>query len=334
MDYARNVDHCSPTKYVRNVTIKAVLPAANSDNLERIIFEEIGWESIARKGQYRVGESVFFIPPESVLPFPLSEALGVTQYLGNGKVKVVRLRGNRSEGLIVDKSIAEPYLPYIMQWEDVPNIAMKGEQMSFAEIPTLDFQEFYKIPNLLNEPDIFQDDEPIYVSEKIHGTNVRFGVHENPKTGEPQLYVGGHRHVLRETEQNLYWKVVRKHTKWIALPQGVTFYGEIFGRGIQDLHYCRTDALRIFATTENGKYHGVDTTVRLCETTGLEAVSFDLVRFQGIEHMRRLADQPSSIVDSHVREGIVIRESQGEFRAAKVIGMPYLTRGGKKTERH
>jgi RNA ligase (TIGR02306 family) len=334
ISYERNVEHCSPTKYVRDVTIKTVLLADNSDNLERILFEEVGWEAIARKGQHHVGESVFFIPPESVLPLELSEDLNVTQYLSKGRVKCVKLRGNRSEGLIVDKATVEPYLSHILQWEDPPHANMNGEQMPPAAIPWHEFPEFYKIPNLLNEPDIFADNEPIYVSEKIHGTNVRFGVHVNPETGEEQLYVGSHKTVLLETDGNLYWQVVRLYTKDIALPSGITFFGEIFGRGVQDLHYDHINALRVFAVMDRGRYLSVEETVRMCKELGLACVTFNSMLFPGIECARLIADFPSELTKSHVREGIVIREATGVFKAAKVLGMAYLTRHGKKTERH
>jgi RNA ligase (TIGR02306 family) len=334
LNYERDVAHCSPTTYVKDVTVKAVLPAENSDSLERIFFQEIGWEAIAKEGQYHAGDSVFFIPPESVLPLELSEALGVTKYLGKGRVKCLKLRGNRSEGLIVDKAVAEPYLPHILQWEDPPQASMNGEKMLIAETPIYEFPEFYRIPNLLNEPDIFEIGEGVYFSEKIHGTNVRFGVHENPETGKQQLYVGSHKVVLKESENNLYWQVVRQHIEGLKLPPGVTFYSEIYGHGIQDLHYDTTNGLRVFATAECGRYHPVWETIQLCGLLGLKCVKFYPIPFYGVEQMRYFADSPSTLTDSHVREGIVIREAEWEFRAAKVLGTPYLTRGGKKTERH
>ena len=336
MIYERDVTHCSPTKYARDATIKEVSPADNSDNLDRVIFEEIGWNAIAKRGVHLPGEVVFFIPPESVLPLELSEALGVTKYLSKGRVKAVKLRGNRSEGLIVDKSIAEVYLDNILQWEDPPTIHMSGEQLPNAEIPILAFPEFVKIPNLLNEPDILRDGESVWLSEKIHGTNTRFGVHPHPGTGEPTLYVGSHKVVLRQTEQNVYWQAVMKHIKTELLPVGITFYGEIYGKGIQDLHYDANLELKVFGACENGNYVCVGRLKELCVRYDIPMVDFSPVEFCGLEQARTWADLPSNMTQSHVREGVVILadDTNGAYRAAKVIGMSYLTRVGNKTERH
>ena len=336
MIYERDVAHCSPSKYTRDVTIKEVAPAENSDNLDRIIFEEIGWNAIAKRGVHQRGEVVFFIPPESVLPFELSEALSITKYLSKGRVKVVKLRGNRSEGLIVDKSIAEPYLDNILQWEDPPTIHMSGEKLPNAEIPILAFPEFVKIPNLLNEPDTFHEGESVWVSEKIHGTNTRFGVHLHPETGEAMLYVGSHKIVLRETENNVYWQAVRKHIKAELLPMGITFYGEIYGKGIQDLHYDSSFELKVFGAYENGNYVSVGQLKELCARYDIPIVDFTSVQFCDLEQARAWADLPSNMTQSHVREGVVILadDNGGVYRAAKVIGMSYLTRAGNKTERH
>jgi hypothetical protein len=166
--YERNVDHCSPTTYAKIVTIKEISPAENSDFLEKITFEELGWNCLSRKRLHKVGGKVFFIPPESVLPFELSELLEVTKYLSKGKVRVTKLRGNRSEGIIVEYDKVKPYLPHIMKWEDLPSIHMQGDSLPSSDI-SLHFEKFYTMPNILNEPDTFAVNEKIYYSEKIHG---------------------------------------------------------------------------------------------------------------------------------------------------------------------
>ncbi|MDR1741904.1 MAG: hypothetical protein LBR38_08730 [Synergistaceae bacterium] len=335
LTYEREVGHCSPTKYAKAVTIKELLPAVNSDNLERVKFNELGWETVVRRGMYHVGDRLMFIPPDSVLPLELSDALDVTKYLSKGRVKVVKLRGNRSEGLIVDSDICEPYLPYILQWEDLPSSSMRGETMPASQVPVIDFPVFYKIPSLMNEPDTFRDGEEVYVSEKIHGTNTRFGLHRHPETGEPTLYVGSHNMVLKEGD-SVYWQAVRATLgdKAERLPLGVTFFGETYGRGVQDLDYGEALALRVFASFDGeSAYHSVERTKALCEEAGLPCVVFDRRRMEGMETARGWADEPSGLTGKHVREGIVLRETEGDFRAAKIVSEKYLTRKGG-VERH
>jgi len=199
MTYDRQVTQCSKSNYAKMVTISDVVPAQNSDNLDCIQFKEVGWQTIAKRGEFKPGAKVMFLPPESVLPKELIDELGVEGYLSKGKVKAIKLRGNRSEGLIVDHSIVKPYVDYILHWEEIVPIAseMKGQTQKKIETPG-SFHIFYKIQNLLNEPDTFVTGEKIFHSEKVHGTNCRFGYLLNPRNKKYQLYVGSHNTVRRE----------------------------------------------------------------------------------------------------------------------------------------
>ena len=47
--YERDVVHCSPTKYAKEVTVAEVLPAHNSDNLVILHFNELGWQAVSTK---------------------------------------------------------------------------------------------------------------------------------------------------------------------------------------------------------------------------------------------------------------------------------------------
>jgi len=332
--YYRQVAHCEPSKYVSEVTIKEVSPAENSDFLERITFEEIGWNAIAKKGLYEPGTKVFFIPAETILPAELSDEMDVTKYLAKGKVRVTRLRGNRSEGLIVPREKVEPYLPYLLSWEDPPSVQMKGNACRRADIP-LEFEIFYKMPNLLNETDVFDPGESIYFSEKIHGTNTRVGFLKSPETGEYQLYVGSHRIALRQDEKNLYWRTVL--SLGIKFPPDYIFYGEIFGGGVQKgMHYERAvPDILFFAATHKGEYLTPRSFMALCSQEGIPRVKMHPTVYSGIEKARMWADLESEYTDRHMREGVVLVSAFRPRRMAKVIGFDYLAqKDNKKTERH
>ena len=333
--YQRDVSHCAVSTYVRDVTIASVVPAVNSDNLDSITFEESGWTAIAKRGMHKPGDVVYFIPPESILPMELADALEINSYLSKGRVRIANLRGNRSEGLIVSKPKVEPYLDTILQWEDIPSAGMTGRAMPVAEIPSIAFAHYPKMPNLLNEVDRFNLGESVWVSEKIHGTSVRFGRHNNPGTGEPALYVGSLNDVFYEDEKSVYWIAVRKHVNEDALPLGVTFYGEVYGKKIQDLHYDSVAGLKVFAGYREGGFISGLELEELCGKFSIPVVKFLAMTYEGIETARMWADSPSTMTASHVREGIVITSAAaGLYKAAKVIGTPYLTRKGQRLERH
>lgn len=357
--YDRKVSHCSKSKYIKTVTVREIEPVSNADALDIARFNEAGWQVVVKKGSVAVGDKVFFMPPETVLPRELSEALGVTKYLQKGKVKVVRMRGVFSEGLIADKQTCIPYLDGILQWEDEPTQAMHGDAMPAAEIPSDQFPVFYKIPNLLNEPEIFKRGDEVFVTEKIHGTNCRFGVLKNPKTGKYQLYVGSHNVVLRDPDwrpsrwerfkawirgkkiytprPNVYWTTVKNVLKDKFLPHDVVFYGEIYGAGVQDLDYgvpAKDLRLRVFATYKDGKYEGLEKTRIWCNIIGLEIVPSRVALFCDIERAIQLSQEPSELTKKHIREGVVIQGRCNPMQWAKVVSPEYLARKGKATERH
>jgi len=356
--YERGVEHCLPSTYVKEYTVKEVVAADNSDNLDVIRFEENWYQAVVSRGSQSVGNKVMFIPPEAVLPKELSDLLGVTNYLGKGRVKEAKLRGNLSQGLVVDKEKVEPFLPYIMQWEDLPTVGMAGEMLPYAETPQ-EFIKFFKMPSLKNEPDTFSDGEEVFYSEKLHGTNCRFGSFKNPATGEYQLYVGTHETVQRESD-TVYWQSVRNALKKAKrpLPNDIEFFCEVYGTKIQGHKFGYDVAtglfkLRVFnaftiiggrcvgdmnlefsiAPPENYQgYLNLQLVKDMCEEIGLESVAFDKGVFKGKEWVESLADAPSEF-GNEVREGVVLVSAEDPNKMAKFISSKYLALKGRK-ERH
>jgi RNA ligase (TIGR02306 family) len=329
--YERNVDHCSPTTYAKIVTIKEISPAENSDFLEKITFEELGWNCLSQRKLYKIGDKVLFIPPESVLPFELGELLGVTKHLSKGRVKVAKLRGNRSEGLIVEYDKAKPYLSYIMKWEDPPSTNMRGAALPRCDISP-HFEKFYVIPNILNEPDIFRVGDKIYHSEKIHGINIRCGKLRHPVTEKYQLYVGSHTRVFKESKTNLYWQVVNEKLEK-RLPENILFFGEIFGTDVQHLHYDRKHPdILLFAAMENDKYMPIHDFLWWCIEYDLPHVEFHFAIYESLEQIKALADSPSELTNSHMREGVVVTSVEHPEKMAKCVGSNYLTNRKRRME--
>jgi len=350
VNYEREVRHCSKSKYIQQVTVTNIKPADNSDKLDVIKFEESGYQAVVKRDSFKVGDKVCFIPPESVLPFELSEALEVTNYLGRGRVKIAVLRGNRSEGLVVNWEVVKPYLNYILQWEDLPTSSMGGDSLSNRSTPHK-FIKFYKMPNLMNEPLTFEIGEKVFFSEKHHGTNNRFAVMVNPKfkqhwlaklyrkirkINQYQLYVGSHEVVLLRSEKNLYWKVVLKTIENVELPKDYVFFAEIHGFGVQkNFEYgLRTQELKVFNVWKDWNYLNLKDAKKMCEDLGLPFMNIHEDTFQGLEWAKAKANEPSELYDG-IREGIVIVSAENPNKMAKVIGDQYLANKKEDTtERH
>lgn len=175
------------------VKIKEIVPHGNADRLE--IIKVKGWQCVSSKGKYKLGDEVVYIPIDSLIPFELSEKLGITNYLSNkikdpqgnilaSRVKTIKLRGILSQGLIIDK---EPEwklgdnVREILKIEkyDPPEtssgkVQLKGR--SFIQYPEFEgFPQYTNIENFKNFPDVFEEGEEVVILEKIHGTNFRSG---------------------------------------------------------------------------------------------------------------------------------------------------------------
>ena len=341
MKYEREVDHCKPSPYVREVTIYTVKHAQNSDNLDAVTFEEFGWNAITGRGTYKPGDKVTFIPPESVLPVELAEEFGITKFLSKGRVRILRLRNNRSEGVVLKAGILAGREHLILKWEDLPSRAMNAEFTLPSQEISPRFERFYSIPQLFNEPYTFQPGEAVAYSEKIHGVNFRFGVCAHPETNKRTFYVGSHYIVMDHVkcgDKNLFSRIANEifdSGKAYFMGTDTVFYAEIYGRGVQHLHYgLKNQTFRVYAITLRGEYVSYDEVLRICEDTGLPVVQFHETTFENIEQFRTLADESSEYADQ-IREGIVIVSRNRPRIMAKVIGFNYLTKKSKsRTERH
>src|SRR4051812_36586251 len=84
--------------------IDAINKHPNADAIELAVIK--GWQCVVPKGKYRAGDRVVYVPVDALMPIPLADAIGITKYLSNGRVRCARLRGEPSFGVIMD--LAEP----------------------------------------------------------------------------------------------------------------------------------------------------------------------------------------------------------------------------------
>ena len=71
----------------------------NADTLE--VIQVKGWNVISKMGQYKVGDLVIFIPPDSIIPQEMIEKYELTYMKNGGRIQTVKLRGVISQGLIL-----------------------------------------------------------------------------------------------------------------------------------------------------------------------------------------------------------------------------------------
>ncbi|WP_067541447.1 RNA ligase (ATP) [Nocardia crassostreae] len=233
-----------------------VHPHTNADRLE---LAQVGlYRAVVAKGQFTTGDFAIYIPEQAVLPEALIEELGLTGKLAGSqknRVKIVRLRGEISQGIValpaaladVDLAAAEAdrtdfaELLGITKWAPPVPVAMSGQVESAP-----DLIRWIDVENIKRYPDIFEPGEAVVATEKIHGTACLMTyLRDGDQVLVSSKGLGGQSLALTPTDGNLYWRAIRQFglveaARKLSEALGLTrvgFFGEVFGAGVQDLHY-------------------------------------------------------------------------------------------------
>lgn len=234
-------------------TIQSVKSHSDADRLE--VVKILGTQCVVSKGEYKSGDRVFYFPPDMMISEKAADYLGVKKYLKhviwNGKkvqsrIAACRIRGISSYGFIspcqeryrdgfdvTPLFDGEKYEPPVV----IPGVK-DGRELHLEEG---NFPRYTDIQNYYRYPDVFEDEEQVVVSEKIHGSCSRIGlIFED---GE-WIYAAGSRKVrwMEDLRSARYWNPV--NTQMMSLlsdlcneKNEVIVYGEIFGSSVQDMDY-------------------------------------------------------------------------------------------------
>jgi RNA ligase (TIGR02306 family) len=251
-------------------------PHPNADRLELVTIsldgkEEFPDKIINSKGDLQPGELVVYVGPDSIVPLeggvdgtpsPFAflkerlDAKGKTHY----RIRSARIRGVYSPGLLIRLPMVVLNLGTSMaahlgvtNWESDRGLTKSGTTSSVPSVRAKDIYPVYTVYSLRKCPSIFREGELISVTEKIHGTNFRFGY-----GGRRRFYYGTHRTNLSDNRglfarlrdfilgrgrvntnpggYNNPWKqcvVDYALEKECRDAKNYIFYAEIFGPGIQ-----------------------------------------------------------------------------------------------------
>jgi RNA ligase (TIGR02306 family) len=296
--------------------IEKILPHSNADALE--LAHVLGWQLVVRKGEYQVGERIVYFPIDTVLPLEWSEKFGVTKYLSKQRIRCAKLRGEPSFGLAVKLDNDN--------WQVGDNVADFYGAQKFeppvrpgpgdAEQSHPLFMEYTEIENMRNFPTIFEEDEPVVLSEKIHGTQCRLGMVE----GE---LMAGSKAVRRKCPADdrfitsIYWypfslEPVRSLIEHLGQShRQVILFGEVYGSKIQSFHYGfkGTFGFRAFDLLIDGKYMDWPDFVALCEMYAVETVPIIATILFSLPEIKRYSEGKTLLMqkDAHIREGVVVK---------------------------
>jgi RNA ligase (TIGR02306 family) len=261
--------------------INEIKEIPGADNIEQAIIG--GWNCITKKGEHKVNDMVVVATVDAVIPVNISDNLGVTNYLRKGqRVRTVKLRGVYSECLIIPLSYLKGKLTMghqdlkegmdcmellgIFKYEPpIRQIQLAGgRKVKYKDNPN--FKVYYKFPNAKNVKGMFNEENYVQITRKIHGTNARYGIIKKTKLSfidkirkffrladewiDYEYIYGSHNVEKGSDTQGFYstdvWRTIDEkygikeklwhfakllNKKYIS--DGIILYGEIYGAGIQ-----------------------------------------------------------------------------------------------------
>ena len=166
-------------------TIDAIQPHTNADKLELAVVK--GFQSVVGKGTHKAGDVIVYIPYNTIVPQELSDKYGFTKYLDKGRVKVTKLRGEPTYGVIIPNETGKPVGTDVAELlgltKYTPEVRRVGSSgggggCEDEESPHPLFPKYTDLENMRHYPNVIAEGEQVVVTEKIHGTNSRIAVIE------------------------------------------------------------------------------------------------------------------------------------------------------------
>lgn len=360
-----------------NVSVRRVnvIPHSNADALE--LAEVFGYQSIIKKGQFQSGDLAIYIPESAVLPEALIKHIGLEGKLAGSnkdRVKAVKLRGTLSQGITISPEgletiygsptpafeEGEDWTEYLQITKYVPPIPMNmAGELERVDSPY--FKSYTDIENIKRFPNVIQEGEDVYATEKLHGSCSIYSLIKID--GEYKFFVTSkgicqrNQCAIKESDGNVYWRAAKLYELeqkmrsylidsdlFLVPTEELTFFGEVLG--VQDLKYGCTGGnvgFRLFDIRNNGKYMDYDSMMNVANGFDIPVVPV-LYRGNSIAEALKHTDGTTLVLDGdgkeikHIREGIVIAPTVERYDAElgrvilKSISGDYLTRKGDTTE--
>ncbi|UOF79698.1 RNA ligase [Caudoviricetes sp.] len=301
---------------------------------------------VVKKGEWKKGDLAAYIEPDYVVPDVPSFAF----LQGKRRIGAKRLRGVWSEGLLVRAPEGATAGQDVMdalgitRWESPADrgtpsgFGKSSSGGSIARVPEIlrDSAPKYDLENILKYPTVISPGEPIFATEKLHGTNARFCALNDLlacDVSEP-LFCGSRNQWRAADPTNVYHEAVRQNRwieGWCKAHPNMALYGEIFG-DVQDLKYGAEKGqynFRAFDVWDLHKRRWINTPHEIWPQ-----MQWAPLRYTGpydLAALRELAEQDS--VFGGIQEGLVIVPQNGPryhpeigWTKLKLVSRRYLGR--------
>lgn len=321
---------------VEVVEIGEIEKHPNADTLSKTMVLG-GYPVLFKTGQFRPGDKAVYVSVDALVPLGREEFKFLDDGCGKSRMRVraKKLRGIFSMGLLIpapagvevgtsliDEFGVEKYLPA----SEREVLGGDAESPPLAGIPHYDLESIRKCRSF------FRHGEEVVVTEKLHGTNARFVYHNG------RLYCSSRKFFRKFREDSAWWRIAKKYElehKLSGRPDFV-FFGEVFGKGIQDLSYGTDSPIfNVFDIWDSAdkRWLNWEEVKSMCAALKLETVPVLTTGPYDEEKIFALAEGKSSMAN-HVREGVVVRAPIERFdhehqtrSVLKLVGQGYMLRG-------
>ena len=353
----------------------------NADRLEVAHFAFVdgtvpNYQCVVGKGDYVAGDAAIYISDDSIVPLVpgpfeflktrIDCKPGATSY----RIRAAKLRGEISTGMLIPNTEGAPLgtemsLSLNVSKYESPAERKEREHALYSGPKPGRFQRLmawlvskiytpvkvpdYSVVSLRKAPNYFSDGEEVVYTEKIHGSNIRFGKIRS------RVFIGSHHCEKTDSRTGLlrwlfprgdknHWHREDVWTEWFnrvfstparlsELPNNVIFYGELFGPGIQpnfDYGHSQTTVKVFNAWDVKGKkwFSRGDMEMLLpgvCDYVfpiSKSPALFDKNLLSSMTEMNSEVGAPGR--SNVVREGVVVHSLDG-MKAGKLVSDRYLT---------
>jgi RNA ligase (TIGR02306 family) len=310
----------------------------NADKLDLVQVK--GWTCIVGKDNYKVGDLVIYCPPDSVIPDNIIEQYNLEFLKKNGRVGTIKLRKYISQGLILN-------IPEGKNWKEGKEVSkelgitkyeppISGCNLNSGSKPTKKkrnplFDKYTDIENIKNFNRVFKEDDTVVITEKIHGTNFRAGNLPRYKDnllgkilsyffGKYEFVYGSHNVQKTVTNvkmgfygEDVYGQIAKKYNLKEIIPEDYIIYGEIYGKGIQDLEYGMKDIDVVFFDVKyKGRYLDFNNALEFFKLRNLRYVPILYYGKYSDEELKKHTDGNSCLCVNQIREGCVVKSEVEE----------------------
>ncbi len=323
------------THEVKVIQVDEVGEHDNADSLEVIRIG--GYTCCVRKGQFHAGDLAAYIEPDTLVPVAEPEFAFLADKAKEGmvRIKAVKLRGKVSFGLLiparegwaVGSNVMEE-LGCVHYEPPIRGMSAGGDNTSAPNV----YHTKYDVESYRNYPTVLKCDEPVAITEKIHGANARYVFHDG------KLHCSSHTSWKLEDDQNLWWWAAREYglAEKLAKYPDYVFYGEVFGR-VQDLKYGSKNEdppqLAFFDILYEGNWLKYEDMGHILVELGLPSTPWLYIGGWEDKLAEEYSNGETHIGEAtHTREGCVIRPLEERWDESigrvllKVVGSDYLTR--------